>query len=312
MTPKRKESGKLIEEEITHREECDGDVDEENGHICADAPIVPVKVERVGGRGWRLAPPASETHDVNDCLIRAQCALDDGDQARAIGIMKDLASRYPNNIQALDHTARLFDAFDVPDAAAFFWNRALAVGRASLEDGFFERGNTLPWELGENRSLLKAMLGQARMAIRHGLFDEALQALNLMSDSDPDDHLGASADIIFCGFCLNRMDEVLRACERHPNSALPEVVFGRILALYRTGRKEEAMTRAAEAAVTHPLCIRQMFHPLRRHPKCDAGPESDAYHHWLEFKRFWHATAGALAMMKEAQRVAKRDRRGLV
>jgi tetratricopeptide (TPR) repeat protein len=267
-------------------------------------PVVPAKAEVAGARRWRLVVDAKEKALIDGALVRAENAYERDDEAKALEIMKELAERYPNNVQVLDEVALLFRSYDEPGAARFFWKRAIETGMAGLPDDLLDRGWTLPYSFESNRNLLHSLNALAFLLMEEGDLPEALDLLEVLLGLDPEDAFVARAKILYCHFALQQPDSALTICEVHPEDPLVEIVFGRILALHQSGRKEEARARAAEAAKTHPLVVKELFRPSR-HPRHSGDTQDHAWHYWHEFKRFWIASAGAIGMMKEAQRTAK-------
>jgi hypothetical protein len=48
-------------------------------------------------------------------------------------------------------------------------------------------------------------------------------------------------------FTLKRPDAVLQVCAAYPDDGMPEIAYGRALALFQVGRDDEAITALREA-----------------------------------------------------------------
>jgi tetratricopeptide (TPR) repeat protein len=276
--------------------------------VPTEEPVVPAKAEAVDERRWRLVLDAEEKPLIDDALSRSKRALDRENEAEALEIMRELAARYPNDVQVLDEVAMLFRSYEEPDAARFFWKRAIDVGMRGLPDDFLDRHWTLPYSFESNRNLLHSLNALAFLLLEQGELADALELFDVLLRLDPEDAFVARAKIVYCHLALRQPKNVLAICENYPEDSLVEIVFGRVLALHQSGRKEESSAAAVAAATTHPVVLKELFHSSR-HPDHSGDAHDHAWHYWHEFRKFWIASAGAVGMMKEAQRAAKQASR---
>ena len=130
---------------------------------------------------------------------------------------------------------------------------------------------------------------------------EALQllALNL------GDNQGIRALITECCFSLNSPEEVLKVCDKYPEDGMAEILYGRPLALFQLGKKEEAEKAMKEAIRFLPLVAKELIKTKHKKPKsvipgCITwGGADEAHEYWKMSGKYWKNTEGAIDFVKE-------------
>ena len=132
---------------------------------------------------------------------------------------------------------------------------------------------------------------------------------------NPNDNQGVRALAVTVLFALKRPEEVLKVCMAYPDDGMPEVAYGRALALFQLGRDHDATTALKEAVRWRPRVAAELLKTRHRRPPSSIpgtitmGGADEAYAYWQHSGRFWEETAEALAWVAET-RHATGQRRG--
>jgi len=97
---------------------------------------------------------------------------------------------------------------------------------------------------------------------------------------------------------------------------MPETLYGRALALFKLGRRQEATVALREAIEYLPLIGKDLLKTRHRLPKTarldrvTAGGADEAYYYWEQSGRFWEEDAEALEWLREIMKqVASKTQR---
>jgi len=91
--------------------------------------------------------------------------------------------------------------------------------------------------------------------------------------------------------------------------------FGRVLALYRSGRRAEAEEALGTACYSHPKVARSLTAKRMRAPRIDnpelgLNAEETAWLYRMEMRPVWEATPGALEWLRALTSAPRARRRG--
>ena len=144
--------------------------------------------------------------------------------------------------------------------------------------------------------------------------DEAAAALEQMLAWNPDDNHGHREWLI--NHYLRRGDDAraLAVADRFPDDGIVETRFGRGLALWRLGRREEAGRTLADATADRPLVVEALLAEEMAAPDLDpgfvtAGGEDEAWLYREGMRETWLAMPDALACLRALPKPAPRRRR---
>ena len=160
-----------------------------------------------------------------------------------------------DSFSILDDIVRLLDWLEPQIGAEDNrWTMALlARAAAILARGWpTTKAGTLPWALEENRPALR-LLWQYIERIREDSRDRAERFERLYLRLNPHDNHGIRAPLVNHLLLTGRDADALAVAQRYPRDLLPELAYGRVLALYRLGRPDEAADALAQAKRYLPL-----------------------------------------------------------
>jgi hypothetical protein len=185
--------------------------------------------------------------------------------------------------------------------------RAEAIIRQAL-DGV--EAPHLAWPYTENRPALRNLARRVKLEMDLGNTAAATELAHWLLSLNPEDNHG------FRGLVMNehlRAGEDAAALElaaRHPDDLQPELSYGKVLALYRLNRREEAEAALCAALKNLPKVPRFLISDRVRKPAIDPygvsiGGEDQAWLYREDMRDVWAATRGALDWLKHAERRCK-------
>jgi len=228
-----------------------------------------------------------------------------GDVEYAEHRYRRLLSDYPEFIDAYHHLAMLLEEIGREDEAFALWQHAVQIGLARLPEMVRSGAGFLPWIMMDNRPFLRAFHGLTLKILERGEVENALGAFLRMLGWNPNDNQGIRVLAIDCYFQLEQPDGVLTICDRFPDDGMPEVLYGRSLALCQLGELDQAREAIAVAIENLPLVAGELIKKSHRKPKglrldrVTLWSPEQAYLYWKEQGRYWKETPGALDLLRE-------------
>jgi tetratricopeptide (TPR) repeat protein len=270
------------------------------------------RLKQVAEHEWVFDGPELTGRDLDQFDVSIELLGTDPDKAAKA--FRSLLTANPHAIDVRHHLAIAHQLMGRDDEAMAEWTRAVELGSDALPPGFTYGLDRLAWGWLPNRPFLRALHGLTTALRDEGLLGEAILIYNNLLDLNPDDNQGVRMELVSACFAVRRPADVLRVCERYPDD-MPDLVFGKALALFQLGREEEAEAAYREAAQAWPLVHAELLKTRHTEPPLmsgfiSMGGADQAFAYWEEHGPFWKATRGALAMARRlASAPAPRTRR---
>ena len=103
---------------------------------------------------------------------------------------------------------------------------------------------------------------------REGRIEEALAIDQELLSLNPNDNQGVRALAVTVLFALKHPEEVIKVCTAYPDDGMPEVAYGRALALFQLGLKTDQATTALKEAVRwRPRVAAELLKTRHRRPQ---------------------------------------------
>ena len=225
----------------------------------------------------------------------------------------------------LQHHPTAFDSLDIlddlatalmqhPQFGAAWLNETLLLPLLQRSEAITEKalatakGSQLHWVMPGNRPALRAM---ARL-INVSFFmeddqEEGLRRAQRLISINPNDNHG------FRTMVMNRLiirgldEEALQLAKGYPRDINPEVTYGKILVLYRLGRKKEAVEELGHALeslgkIPRYLTAKRIRKPKLRPDTVQFGGDDQAWLYREAMRDTWSQTPGALEWLKNAEK----------
>jgi tetratricopeptide (TPR) repeat protein len=271
-------------------------------HIhCPEGAIL---VIQAGGAEWRFEYPRL-SWDVMEEFHEALEYWRVGDVAVTEDMYRDLVDEYPEFIDVHHHLALLLNDTGRDEEAFQLWQEVVGLGLSCLPEEFEMGRDLLPWLILENRPFLRAYHGLGLEYLARGKTEKALEMFENILAMNPGDNQGVRALVVDCSFQLNRPKDVLVICNRYPDDGMEQLMYGRALALYQLGRRDEAAEALDDAIEFLPLVAKELTKKRHQRPKdlrrnyITYGGADQAYTYWMEQGQHWKNTPGAIEFVME-------------
>lgn len=271
------------------------------GIHCPEGAITVVKMDE---HDWMFEYPRL-SWDVMEEFHEALEHWRVGDVATAEAMYRELVDEYPEFIDVHHHLALLLDATGRGEQAFRLWQAVVELGLSCLPKEFEMGRDRLPWPILENRPFLRAYHGLGLEYLERGETEMALELFENILAMNPGDNQGARALVVDCNFQFNCPKDVLAVCDRYPDDGMEQLMYGRVLALYQLGRKDEATKALDDAIEFLPLVAKELVkkrHPRPKELRWDTityGGADQAYIYWMDQGQHWKNTPGAIAFVRE-------------
>jgi len=262
------------------------------------------RLEKIGPNEWRFEyPPDSEQYDgkLDEAIELMYGEVDE--QAEAI--LRDIIVQCPLYLDAYHHLAILLDEQGEEEEALRLWQQAVQLGESAFPEGFAEGDNRLEWDWLENRPFLRAYEGLALAYLERGDAETAARMFENLLTWNPNDNQGARALAITAYLAMGRPEKVLGVTRRYESDGIVDTLYGRALAHFQLGHREEAEAALQTAIEQYPLVAKELVKGWHKPPKgmkpdrVTVGGADEAYAYWQYVGRYWRETPGALEFVRE-------------
>ena len=162
----------------------------------------------------------------------------------------------------------------------------------------------LPWICTENRPLLRTLLRQLSSTNLDVEQEFTFNLMVLILQLNPNDNFGLRSEIMNMLLAADENLEALSLADRYPDDAMADILYGRVLALYRLNRKDEALEAAAIAKRNLPKVMNYLIAPSRKDPGDDTeygmiyGGKQEAWEYREGMRDIWKRSRGIFSWLK--------------
>ncbi|GEM_PF-6177802 len=226
--------------------------------------------------------------------------MEPGDEER-IAELLDLALKDPLDLGVLEALLSELEAAeeDILLLELHVWNIAHHMVPEEIREGRVR----LEWGWHENRPYLRLL---ARKVRKHRLVgkDVALEIALILLALDPDDHQGIRGDAVHLALELSDPRRALEILRPFEEDLLPETLYGRALAHFMLGEREEADAALDRAIAHRPLVARRLLDPDLLPPELSplgvvAGGDDEAWFYTVDWAHLWEHEPGAMEWLRE-------------
>ncbi|MFQ5897852.1 MAG: tetratricopeptide repeat protein [Candidatus Methylomirabilia bacterium] len=266
-----------------------------------------LRLEKVDPHEWRFLYP-EVYEELMEEFHQGVERLEYGELKEAERVFRATLVRMPDHVDALHHLALVLDERGRKAVARTVWEEAVRIGRRAFPQGFEPDQDRLEWGWLDNRPFLRCLQGLALACREGGEIELALDLYRELLALNPGDNQGVRGVAVEALFELGRPGEVLALCHRYPDDVMPEITYGRALALFSLGRRERATRRLREAVAWSPLVAKELLKTKHRRPRSrfpgtvTMGGPDEAYDYWEHQGKFWKQMAGALEWLRRVAR----------
>jgi len=277
--------------------------------------VPPAEVVRVDAE-WRTAFPFPKP------LSTAEDLPTGIDPWRVEDVWTAFLRDHPESFDSLDVLDDLATALRRhPGFGAGAWDEIMVApilerARRIVDRALGARTSTrLPWTHRENRPPLRALARLVHLNLRRNANRAAAAIAERLIALNPVDQHGVRT--VLMNHYLGEADDqrALALAAAYGDDSEVEIAFGRVLALYRSGRRAEAEEALGTACYSHPKVARSLTAKRMRAPRIDnpelgLNAEETAWLYRMEMRPVWEATPGALEWLRALTSAPRARRRG--
>lgn len=223
----------------------------------------------------------------------------------------------------LDTHPEAFDSLDILDDLATAvivhpqseipgWDEKLLApllrrARSIIDHALAQSGSPLQlmWAAPDNRPALRSLVRLVAMEERSGNVDTAGTLAQEILALNPVDNHGIRTLVMNHLLRTGENERALRLADQYPDDVHPDLPYGKVLALFRQHRLEEARNALRDAMRNLPRVVRFLTAKRVREPKLDptgvtVGGDDQAWLYRRTMYDAWLSTPGALEWLKQA------------
>lgn len=261
-------------------------------------------------REWHEVFPLEKPFSVREDAFSNADPWEPEEEASWVGWLAD----HPAALDSLDVLDDIATALmDHPQYGAPWFNIEVVLpvlqrGAAILEKAVAgEDQPVLPWLHPGNRPALRSLSRLLGLALGADDEDEANRLAERLLALNPDDNHGVRSLVINRYLAEGRNDDALALAAHYDKDFLPDMLYGRALALYRLGREGEAGEALGKAIEVLPKVREMLTARSPRRPKSDphgvlVGGDEQAWLYRAAMLDHWRSTPGALEWVRHARK----------
>ena len=198
-----------------------------------------LELSRVAPHEWEFVYPAIYDDLMNEfhtgCESYEEGNLDDAER-----IFRAVLAQMPDHLDAIHHLALVLSKRGMLAEARDLWEQTSRIGHKAFPQDFKLGRDRLEWGWLENRPFLRCLHGLALARYDDGEIEEALGLFQELLSLNPNDNQGVRAIAVQALFKLGRFEDALEITKQYPDDVMPETLYGRALALFKLGQRQEA------------------------------------------------------------------------
>jgi tetratricopeptide (TPR) repeat protein len=276
---------------------------------------VMLELSRVAPHEWEFVYPAIYD-DLMNGFHKGCETYEEGNLDEAERILRAVLTQMPDHLDAIHHLALVLSERGLLAEARDLWEQTSRIGHKAFPQDFELGRDRLQWGWLQNRPFLRCLHGLALARYQDGEIGEALRLFQELLTLNPNDNQGVRAIAVQALFKLGRFEDSLEITKQYPDDVMPETLYGRALALFKLGQRQQANVALREAIEYIPLVAKELLKVEHRLPNtalADAvtvGGADEAYYYWEHCGQFWQEDTEALEWLRKAVRQATKPRRG--
>jgi tetratricopeptide (TPR) repeat protein len=262
-----------------------------------------LKLSEVATHQWEFVYPVIYNRLMDE--FHSGCdAFEEGNLFAAEKIFKSVLKQMPDHLDAIHHLAMVQSEQGQVDQARDLWEQSVRIGRKAFPPEFDNEKDRLEWGWLENRPFLRCLHGLAIAMFDADQTKEALKLFQELLRLNPNDNQGVRAVAAQALFRLGGFEEVIKLAGHYPDDLMPDILYGRALALFKLGMRKRADKALMKAIEILPLVRKELLKKRHRLPRTarpdrvTIGGPDEAYYYWQEWGPFWQDNPEALGWLK--------------
>jgi len=257
--------------------------------------------------GWQEVVPLGKPFSVNPYPFENQDIWDPGEEDDWMEFLEDHPQAF-DSLEIIDDLATavyMHPESDLPFLENVLLEPLLRRAHAIIDAVLRKHpGLRLNWGFVENRPPLRLLARLTSLCVQRGDDREARELAEQMLALNPNDNHGFRCLVM--DHCLRSGEEqkALQLADRYPDDGSPELLYGRVLALYRMDRLVEAGEAARRAVKSRPKVLHYLIAKRVRKPEMHPswvtlGGDDEAWFYREQMREVWLATPGVVSWLKK-------------
>ena len=207
----------------------------------------------------------------------------------SLDILDDLANAVPAHEQS-----------GLPGVDELLLEPILRRARSIIERALADMHDVhLAWVFNDNRPALRCLVNLLFFEERQGNQRIAMELANRLLSLNPNDNHGFRTMVMNDRLRCQENEDAIRLAADYPSDLNPDISYGRALAMFRLGRRDEAALAIRKAIDDLPKVAQFLLAKRVRRPKMEAlgvqlGGDDQAWLYRKEMRDVWKSTRGAL------------------
>ena len=261
---------------------------------------------------WHAIYPLGKPFSIDDVPRHAEFPWDPDEE----DVWMDFLDRHPeafDSVDVLDDLATAVELHPMGGSVGFrealltpLGGRGVRILRQAIEEAGPSGGPCLHWTDAENRPGLRCLARLQSLAMEQGDFERARVLAELLIALNPGDNHGVRT--VLMNMYLKAGDDEAAAllASSYQDDMFAELPYGRVLALVRMGRMDEASEAARLAVDRLPEVRRYLMRERAGQPRIDAyhvalGSKEQAWLYRDEMRDLWVDAPEAMALIRRTR-----------
>ena len=268
-----------------------------NNQDCQSLELI-----NIGDSEWVFSDQDT-SDEVYELLEEALDLMEELKFGSAKARLKSLLKLNPDHMDAIHHLAIIENRKKNKDSSRNLWKRGVEIGHSVIPEEFKDGIGRIPWSYLENRPFLRCLHGHGFTLNDEGKTKEAFEVFQELLDYDPNDNQGVRDLLMERYLDEDRYSDAVELAERYNEDASPEIMYGKVIALYMIRSYKQAEMELEEAVLFNPQVAEELLKSDHSIPEgwmpdfIRSGGWDEAYVYWKNQGKYW--TSDAIEWLRE-------------
>lgn len=205
------------------------------------------------------------------------------DNNKARKLFEKALSVFPEHIDSIVHLALMSKS---KEERKEMLEIAISTGERAFDKKFDPKKHQLSWLWLENRPFLRAYHSMGLEFLKEENTEKATEYFKQILSWNPNDNQGIRYILADIYVKQEKWEKIIELCKKYPDDAGPSITYSNALALFKTGKKNEAEKAIKEAIEYSPLCAKELLKTKHVKPKSAVdgyitmGGADEAFEFW--------------------------------
>ncbi|PIY80451.1 MAG: hypothetical protein COY80_02860 [Candidatus Pacebacteria bacterium CG_4_10_14_0_8_um_filter_42_14] len=270
--------------------------------LIADSLPLNINISSWGDNHWGV----NLSHSYYLAEKELERIREQGEIHQAESEIEQLLKREPLCLPAVLDLSYIYRELDQASKANLLMEYAHKQLLQLFPEKFIPGKDTFPWSIHSNRPFLTFLLEYASYIYHQHGVKKSIPHLERMIELNPNDNQGVRGLLTTIYLLTGQPAKVLKLSEKFPNDLLPELAMGKVLALYKLDRADEAQ-KYYQKYTQYLKHLRAELLATTHQPPPESGSQSsgvlvggpeEAWLFWKAQHAAWDGTKGVIEWLK--------------